>query len=203
MKTIQPVVVIIGLIAATQFAGAQEALPRDEAMRIACYLGADLKQITGTPIPTDVDLKYAVAVHEGDSGAMVLPECKLSADTLSKAGKDVVPLGQLWFRRLTPAKGDEATPASKLQFIKIQTEQEPATGVRCALGFKKGESGPQLLIYGSGKEPLLTIALKKTDAEQKIPIQISAKRIEGDAANVTLKIVGGYEGTFKVMPLPE
>ena len=65
-------------------------------------VSVDLKQLQGTPIPTDVDLKQPVVVYEGDHGGMLLPEAKLTSEAFAKAGDKIVPIGQLWLRKMTP-----------------------------------------------------------------------------------------------------
>ena len=74
-------------------ASAQERLPREEALKYALLVSVDLKQLQGTPIPTDVDVKQPVVVYEGDHGGMLLPEAKLSSEALAKAGDKMYPSG--------------------------------------------------------------------------------------------------------------
>ena len=84
---------VLGTLAS---ASAQEKLPREEALKYAFIVAGDLKQLQATPIPTDVDVKQPVVIHDGDFGGMVLPEAKLNADAIAKAGEKIVPLGQVW-----------------------------------------------------------------------------------------------------------
>ena len=77
----------VALLTSLSTAHAQQSAPREEALKAAFLLSADLKQMLSTPIPTDPNVKRAVAVRGGERGSLVMPECKLSEDSLAKAGK--------------------------------------------------------------------------------------------------------------------
>jgi hypothetical protein len=193
--------VLLTLCAVAQLGTAQELLPRKEALKYAFVICADLKNIQGTPIPTDVDLKHPVAVRDGDYGGLVLPESKLSADAIAKAGDQVLPVGQIWLYHLTPVKDGDAVSESKLRMVELEAEGNSATVVQCALGVKSdGSGGLQLLVYGKDKSPVVTVPLKKKDSEQKEPIGVSAERTD-DAGKITLRILGKFEATFSVTEL--
>ena len=193
--------VLLTLCAAAQFGAAQEQLPRKEALKYAFFVSADLKNIQGTPIPTDVDLKHPVAVRDGDYGGLVLPESKLSADVIAKAGDQVIPVGQIWLYHLTPVKDGDAVSESKLRLVELEAEGNSATVAQCALGVKSdGSGGLQLLVYGKDKTPVVTAPLKKKESDQKEPIGVSAERTD-DGGKITLKILGKFEATFSVTEL--
>ena len=153
------------LLVSLSQATAVDRLDRPEALRIACLVAANLKQLQATPIPTDVDLKYVQALHEGEYGAMILPEAKLTADSIAKAGAEPASLGQLWLRKLSPVVDGEGVAADKLRLAKVQTGEEEETAVQLTLAVRrKGDAAPELLIYGKDKTPLLTVPLKPLDA---------------------------------------
>ena len=83
MKTTTIAAVLLTGVLAVQ---AQERLPREEALKYAFIVSANLKEMLNTPIPTDPDVKRPVALRDGDYGGMVLPEAKLTAEKLAKAG---------------------------------------------------------------------------------------------------------------------
>jgi hypothetical protein len=82
------------LFATALSAPSQEKVGREECMKYALIVSANLKDMLNTPIPTDPDLKRPAAVKDEGCGAMVLPEAKLTAQTFAKVGKEVVPVGQ-------------------------------------------------------------------------------------------------------------
>ena len=191
------------LLSTLALASAQEKLSREETLRYAFVFAGDLKQLQATPIPTDVDLKQPVAIRDGDFGGMVLPEAKLNADAIAKAGEKVVPVGQLWLRKLTPMQDGEAVGASKLRMVTLSHEGDQVKVAQCALGVKGNGSGSlELLVFGKDKEPVVKVPLKTMDAKQDMPIDISAER-ESDSGKVTLKILGKYTATISVTALED
>ena len=193
------ILLLAALLAGLPTAHAQQNASREEALKAAFILSADLKQMLSTPIPTDPDVKRPVAVREGERGGLVMPECKLSADALAKAGKGVVPVGQLWLRRVVPLCEGQPVIPEKLRSITVGVGDKSATALLCALGARKDADGKlELLVYGKDKEPILRLPLKAISAPQENPIEMSAE-LQGEGALVTLKFVGKYEASFTVM----
>lgn len=193
-RTLIAALLLTGLLAAQ----AQEKLPREQALQYAFFASSDLKEMLNNPIPTDPDVKRPVAVHDGDYGALVLPEAKLSADTFAKAGKEAKPVGQLWLRNLAPENEGERVPQSQLHTVHVRAMDQEVDAVCCALGVcKDAKGGLQLLIYGKDKEPVARVPLKSISGQQENPIEMSAERKDDDGL-ITLKFLGKYAVTFTV-----
>ena len=178
---------------------AQEKLSREESLKIAFIIAADLKQMTGTPIPTDPDVKRPVVLKEGDYGAMLLPESKLSPEVFAKAGKNIQPVGQLWLRKLAPMKEGQATESSKLRKVQVSPPQGGSEEiVCCALGVQKSDSGKlELLVFGTSADPLLHTELKPSSSKSDLLIDCDAEHKE-EGALLTLKFLGKYEASLMV-----
>jgi hypothetical protein len=186
------------LIAGFTTVQAQEQLPRQEALKYAFIVSADLPAMLKTPIPTDPDVKRPIALRDGDYGGMVLPESKLSAEVFSKAGKDVAPVGQLWLLKLVPVSDGQPVPASKLRLVEASSDEGKATVPCCALGVRKDASGVlELLVFGKDKEPVVRAPMRTISRQQDDPIEMSAER-KDDGGHVTLRFLGKYEATFMV-----
>jgi len=202
--TLKSLVVTASVLAAAAIpASAQEMLSREEAMRYA-FLVSKYEPTTGqAPIRVDSDLKRPVAGHDGDYGILILPETKLSASTFQSLQGDVVPVGQLWLRKLTPMAEGSAVDESQLQIVRVMHEGDTARVPLCLLGVRKAKEGAlELLIYGKGKEPLLRVPMTKAARTQSLPIEFTSER-ESDSGRVTLRFVGQYEATFFLTELPE
>lgn len=183
-------------------AQAGPAVPREDCLKTAMALAADLDVMLDTPIPTDPDLKRPVALRSGERGALVLPESKLTMDVLNKADKEVIPIGQLWLHLAALQNNEEQTylPA-QLQIVTVNMGQNPATATLHALGVRKNEQGKlEILFYGKDKEPLFGTLLKEIEAEQEHPLEMTWVE-ESSGVVVTLKLLGKYEATFKLVPL--
>lgn len=189
------------IVTTCHYASSQEQLPRREALKYAFLVSTDLKTLQSTPITTDVDLKQPVALRDGDYGAMILPEAKLTADAIAKAGEQIVPVGQLWLHKLTPMRGGSGIPGYQLRLVNIVGEEESGEAAQCALGVKNnGADGLELLVFGKEKNPLLKVPLKKTERTQQLPIALQAER-EDESGRLTLNLLGRYEASFRVTEL--
>jgi len=195
MKTTTIAAVLLTGVLAVQ---AQERLPREEALKYAFIVSANLKEMLNTPIPTDPDVKRPVALRDGDYGGMVLPEAKLTAEKLAKAGTEVVPVGQLWLHKLAPLVGGQVALPSKLHKVHLSVGDQEGDAVCCALGVKKsGDEGLELLVFGKDKEPLAKAPMKAISATQENPIEMSSER-QDDRGVIVLKLLGKYEARFDV-----
>jgi hypothetical protein len=191
-------IVTLTLLAAIQLVSAQEKLPREEALTYAQLVSADPKQLAGTPITTDVDAQQPVALRDGEYGGMVLPQKNLKAETLAKAGESVIPIGQLWLLKLTPMVDGSGIPGDKLRLVTVKRQGEDYTVPQCALGVRRTSAGTlELLVFGKGKEPVVTAPLTAIDTKSEAPLDVSAIKTD-DGASVTLKILGKYEAKLMV-----
>jgi len=191
-------IIALTLLTTLQLGLAQERVSREEALKYAAIVGADLKQLQETPIPSSVDLKQPVAMKDGEFGGLLLPETTLTPETLAKAGDKIIPVGQLWLLRLAPMTDGAAVAKDKLRLATIQRGGETYTLPQCVLGVQRTSScGLELLVFGKDKAPLLKAALKPLDVKQAAPLDIDADR-ESDCAEITVKILGKYQAKFKV-----
>jgi uncharacterized protein YyaL (SSP411 family) len=193
--------ITIALLASLNLVSAQEKVSREEALSYAKAASADAKQLNATPITTDVDAQQPVAVKEGEYGGMVLPQKNLKAEAISKATEALLPVGQLWLHNLTPMKGDDAIAESKLRVVTVNVEGTELSVPQCALAVRRTTAGTlELVVFGKGKEPIVTAPLKAIDAKQETPIDLAAKR-DYDSGEVTIKILGKYQASIKVTEL--
>lgn len=194
-------ILIVSLLTLACTASAQERLNRRESLRLAFLLASDLTQLQATPIPTDVDLKRPVALRDGDYGAMVLPEAKLTADTLAGATSQVIPVGHLWLHRLTPIRDGEGIWENELRMVTVETPEGAVTVPQCTLGVRRTDGGSlELLVFGRRPQPLLRLPLRTVERSQDAPLDLTAER-GVDEGILTLRLLGRYEATLRVTEL--
>jgi hypothetical protein len=189
--------ILLALLSILPGAYGQEKLPNELALQYASILTNYTKELRATPIPTHPDFTKPVGVRSEGFGGMVLPETGLKAETLSKAGKEVAAVGQLWMVNIAPIDGDNVVPTSKLHMVHIVRGETEVDAACCALGVQKSGSGLELLIYGKSTTPLLRLPMKPASTSQGAPIDITAERT-GDSGLVTLSIAGKFQASFKV-----
>ena len=99
---------------------AQEQLSRQDALKYAFIVSADLPAMLKTPIPTDPDVKRPVAMRDGEYGGMVLPESKLGPEALPRRART-------WCRRaavVAEAGADEGRTGGAGQQAPIRGGQQ-------------------------------------------------------------------------------
>jgi hypothetical protein len=190
--------ITLTLLGAIQFVSAQEKLSREEALTYAKAVSADAAKLNGTPIATDVDPQQPVALRDQDYGGMVLPQKNLKLESINAAKETPVPVGQLWLLKLTPMKEGAAIGEDKLRVVTVSMDGGEASVPQCALAVRRTSAGAlELLVFGKGKEPILTTPLKAIDTKQDVPLDMSAER-QSESAQVTVKLLGKYQATFSV-----
>ena len=196
---------VLGLVLACGAfsAAAQEMLPRTDAMKIALVATLQAPAKVDGPVQVDADLKRALAGRDGDYGLLILPETKLSAAALEAAGKEPIPVAQLWLRRLTPMMEDAPVDASRLQMVPLQHEGESLRVPLCILAARRTDAGAlELLVFGRGREPIARAPLQKINRTQSQPIELEVER-ESEAGRLTFFFGGKFEAVLKVTELPE
>ena len=187
-------------VLATAAAGrAQEPVDRAEAVKYAAILNLDLDKLADAPLPTDADTKRAFGVKGDKRGGLVVPEAKLSPATLAGAGKDAVPIGQLWLAGLVPARDGQPVATNLLKQVTVEFQGREVALPLCVLGVRKSAGDAlELLIYGKDKTPLLAVPMTAAPSEQKWPLEFSAVRESDSCVRVTLNVVGKFSASFSV-----
>jgi hypothetical protein len=185
--------VVVSLVAG------QDRLPQDEARRYAKVCVEQLGSLGDAQIQTEVDAEKACAVRGEGGGAMAIPDKKLSKERLAGAGKDVVPVGQVWLRRWTVVVDGKAVPNDRLRVLTIKVDDKDRPMPLLLVGVrKKGEKDLELVAYGKGTEPLLTLPLKRLDIIQELPVELEWQRGEKEADSLTLTVLGKYQAVLPV-----
>lgn len=182
---------------------AQEFLPRAEALKIAVVATLQAPARVDGPVQVDADLKRALAGRDGEYGLLILPETKLSAAVIEAAGKDPVPVAQLWLRRLTPMMEDAPVEESRLQMVTVQHDGESVRAPLCVLAARRTDAGAlELVVFGKGREPIARAPIQKVNRTQAQPIELDVER-ESEAGRLTFFLGGKFEAVLKVTELPE
>jgi hypothetical protein len=188
----------IGLVFFVGLVTAADPLPLDRAQNAAKLVAAQAKKLTDAQIKTDVDTEKPFGLKKGELAALIIPDKSLSAERLAKAGKDILPVGQLWMRGLTPVVSDTATPNDKLRQVKVTAKGEDHELTLYLLGVRKGAKEKlELLVYAKAKEPLLVLPLEAGSKEQEQPIELEGKG-EGEQGTLLLHILGKYQAKLPI-----
>ncbi len=191
----------IGLALATGIAWAQQnRLPPEEARAYARLCAERAAAVLAdTPIKTEVDAEKPCAERGEGGGAMVIPDKNLTEKALAGVGQGVLPVGQLWLRKWTLVVGGKPVGKDRLRIVNVRLDGKDRPMPLFLLGVrKKGTEGLELVIYARDSEPIQVVPLRKSGLMQDLPVQLEWARGEKDGDNLTLNVLGQYEGTLKV-----
>jgi hypothetical protein len=172
---------------------AQEAIPLEEAQKIADRLASVPTGASDQPFIVNIDASKPAGLKGGDAGVIVLPDNRLNADALSKAGSTLVPVAQFWAYHVTPLSEGKSLDNSKMRTITVSDGDQSRDVQFFLLGLRKNDTGAlELVLFGKGTEPVLKVPLNKGGADHDAPIELSGQQTGDNSATLTLNLPGGY-----------
>ena len=183
----------------TSFSG-EGQLSKEDAQRYAklCVEQTGSKA-SNAEIKTEVDPDKACAVQGEGGGAMVIPDKQMTEEKLLKAGKSIVPVGQLWLRKWTLVVDGKPVPDKALKIVKINIDQKKRPMPLFLLGVRKnGEKRMELVVYAKGNEPLMIMPLKAIAFIPETPLELEWSRGEKLIDPLTMKILVKYQAEFAI-----
>lgn len=190
---------LLAALCATLTAPAQEKVPADEVQKIARRLTEQFGELSDAQIKVAPDAARGDAFKAGDIAVLVLPDKNLTAAALEKLGADLVPVGQLYFKAIAPAKDGKVAASDKLRIVTINDKGTDHRIPLCLLGARKRDDRLELVVFGSEKTPFTQVTLRKAEGTQNAPIELSGEKQDEESGSVTLSILGQYKATLVVM----
>jgi hypothetical protein len=195
----KPFVAAVCFAILVSLVAAQDRLAQDEARRYAKVCVKQLGSLDDAQIEMDVDVEKPCAVRGEGGGAMAIPDKKLTKEKLAKAGKDVVPVGQVWLRKWTVVVAGKPVPNDKLRVVTIKVDDKDRPMPLLFVGVRKKEKiHLELVVYAKDSKPLLTLPLKRVDFIQDLPVEMEWQRGEKDTDSLTLTVLGKYQSVLPV-----
>ncbi len=172
---------------------AQERIEPEQARKFARLFVEQSAKVPHLQLKIDADPDQPFGLKDEDMGAMVIPQKKLAAGDLTKAGNAIVPLGQLWLRNLTLVVKDEALPNDKLRIVTITANGQDHSLPLFLLGVRGKGANLELVVYGPGKEPLLVAPLQKSSSTHELPLELDGEKGNNNRGTLTIKVLGQYQ----------
>lgn len=179
-------------------AQAQEKVPAEEIQKIARRVLEQFSAPSDAQIKVAPDADHGDAIRAGEVGMLVLPDKSLTAAALEKAGADIVPIGQIYFRGIAPAKDGKVTPNDKLRILTIEDKGNQLRIPLCLLGARTRDGQLELVVFGNEKTPVISVALRKSESSSGNPIELSGEKQDDETGALTLSILGKYKATLVV-----
>ena len=177
------------------------ATPLDEAQKAAHKIAASLPAIADAPVAIDADLDKPHLVKGGGGGAMIIPDKKLTAETLAAAGETPVPVGQLWMLKATVAENGRPVAEDKTRRVTVEDGDKEIRLQLFLLGAAKNARGTlDLVVFAKDKTPLLRLPLEKgTGTPPQLPAELAGQKNDEASATLTLRLAGGYQARLLLM----
>ena len=179
-------------------AAPQNRVPSDEAKQFARLCLEQAAALTDAQLTAAADADKACAERGEGGGAMVVPAKQFNAAALAKVGKEVLPLGQLWFRKWTPVVAGKRTPADQLRMVNVTIDDKARPMPLFFLGVRRGEKELELVVYAKDREPLLVLPLQAMDMGQELPLELEWQRGEKNVDTLTLNVAGKYRAVIPI-----
>jgi hypothetical protein len=183
----------LALITAVSFA--QDVVPLDEAQRGARKVTDSLGALSDAPFATDVDVTKPQAIKAGKVGLLIIPDKKLTPETLGAVSESITPIGQLWMLNISLGKNGEPAPNDKIRFLNVSDGDRTLQVQLYFVGAAKNTDGKlDLVVFAKDKEPLLRVPLAKASASasQELPIEISGRKDDDNTGTLSLHVLGQY-----------
>jgi hypothetical protein len=189
-------------LAFTVSASAQETADLEAAQKIALKLKTTIGTPTDAPLAVDADVeKPSMLKVGGDAGILFMPDRKLSAASITGAGSEIVPLGQLWMRKLTLVSGVKALAGDKVRTVSVTDDGKEARVLLFYVGARKSAAGsPELVLFAKDTTPLVTVPIESTNGEKgEVPVELSGRKSSEAVGLLTLAILGRHQAELRVM----
>lgn len=180
---------LLGLTAAT----AQEKLSEEQLGKIAPKLYEAQQKLKDLQFKVGLAAEKCDGLKASDVAVVVALDRDLTPEKLEKADKNLIPLGHLYLKGLSPAKKGKPTENDRMHILMIDDKGTTHRVWLCLLGAQKRDGKLELVLFGSEKKPLFSVALKKHEGSSKSPVEISGEKGDDkDSAELTIDVLGQY-----------
>ena len=189
------------LIATCAVAEEIQQMPAEQAGKIARKVAAALGSLSDAPFAVDADPEKSAGIKAGgDTGLLAIPDRKITAETVANASASVSALGQLWMRNVVPAVNNASADPAKLRTVTVRDGDQEAKVEVYFLGITRTDAGAvELALYAKDKEPLVKVALVKTDAPASVtPIALDGHKEGVNSGVLVVTVFGSYKADVLV-----
>lgn len=180
---------------------AQDAkrLDQDKATKIATALISATANLSDLPIKITPDAQRAMGVAAQERGGIVVPDSRLTAEALKSVDKNVLPIGLLFLHRITPTIAEKVTTADQLRQVTITEDGKPVDVGVLLLGVTRVADRLVLVVYGSGKSPLIVTTLIDANESKDSPLELDPRPNGNGRATVLVTVLSGYRAGFDIV----
>ena len=180
---------------------AQDAkrMESDKAAKIAATMVAAMSKLSDPPVKVTADTQRAMGVTAHDRGGVLVPDSGLTAESLKKVDKDVLPVGLLFLHRITPSVAELVTAADQHRQITVTVEDKTMTVFVLPLAVTRVAGRLVLLVYTNRKEPAVVTTLVESNESKELPLEMEPRPAQDQRATLLLSLLGRYRAAIDVV----
>jgi hypothetical protein len=194
-----PSAIVVALfLTAFAVAADVERLTPEEAVKVGSPIVSGLNNLADLPLKIDPDLDKLTGLKAHDRGAIVLPTRGLTADVIAKADKEVVPVGYVVLRGITPIVASQQIARDEHRMLSLTVGDKSAEVAVIQLGVAKVAGRPVLVGYTKTGTPAFVTTLVDSGIAGDYPLDLEATSAGEGRATVTLTLGGKYRASLDV-----
>ena len=192
-------ILLSGLVVAGQAAAQDiQRIEDEKAGKFAALFAQASGSLTDLPVRVEADLKHARGVMAKGRGALVVPDRRLSVETLKAVDKAILPVGVLYLRLVTPVVAGQTVAPDQHRVIEVNDGNNTVAVAVLPLAAARLADRLVLLVYTGAKSPPIVTSLVETDAQSDWPLEIEARPAAEDRADLILTFLGRYRASIQV-----
>lgn len=183
------------------WSAAQDAqrIDGEKAAKVAAALVAGTAGLTDLPVKVTLDTQRAMGLVAHERGGIVVPDSRLTAEALKKVDKDVLSVGFLFLRGITPSIADLATSANQHRQMTVTIEDKTVNVFVLPLAVTRVADRLVLLVYTNRKEPAIVTTLVEYSESKELPLEIEARPVQDQRATLLFSLLGRYRASVDVV----
>lgn len=158
---------------------------------------AKLKEL---PVKVAHDPEHGVGIEGEKRHLMVVPDAKLTAESIAAVKGNVLPVGTLFLNRVTIVVAGEGLAQDKHRTVEIAAKNEKVTVKVMQMAIAKVEGQLVLLVYAGGTTPALVTPLVEVKESQAAPVALDGRTADNKGIELVLTLHGRYRATIPVGP---
>lgn len=193
-------VALLGSLLAPASGAAQEVkrLEADEAKKIAQVLTDASSKLDNPALKVAPAIDKSMGLTSNNRGALIVPDSRLTIDSLKNLDKEIVPLGLLYVHRLTPVVADQSVPEDQHRTVEVTIKDKSVKLAVLHLGAAKVADRLVLIMYAGGKAPVSVTTLVEANDAKDHPLDLEARKAGDSQATIILTVLGHYRAAFNI-----
>lgn len=176
---------------------APERIGADKAKKIVAPLLEATAKLE-LPLKLTLDGERGTGLKAGKAVLFIIPDSKLTVESLKKLDKEPLPLGVLFAYKVTPITAEQAIAADQHRTVEITVGTDNATVTVLPLAAARIAGRLVLLVYTKDKIPAIVAELVEADEKSDWPLDLDGRQVGNNRAALVVNVLGRYRAAIQV-----